>query len=84
MTAYEALTPLEQAIMQLLSVIYDTVAKSSIAECVRRCSMPLFKTKGFPQPGLNPLLDKLVRENLVIKHTNQLCCHPLIVEEATR
>ncbi len=70
--------------MQLLSVIYDTVVKSSIAECVRRCSLPLFKTKGFPQPGLNPLLDKLVRENLVIKHTNQLCCHPLIVEEATR
>jgi len=82
--AYEALTPLEQAVLQLLSVIYDPVTKNSIAESIRRCSLPLFRAKGFPQPGLAPVLDKLMRENLVTKPDHQLCCHPLIVEEVTR
>ncbi|HYQ92918.1 MAG TPA: hypothetical protein VES89_12820, partial [Candidatus Competibacteraceae bacterium] len=81
---YEALTPLEQAVLQLLSVIYDSVSKSTVAECLRRCNLPVFKAKGFPQPGLNPLFDKLVRKELVIKSNHQFRCHPLIVEEATR
>ncbi|MFO1428849.1 MAG: hypothetical protein U1F76_01705 [Candidatus Competibacteraceae bacterium] len=81
---YDALPPLEQAVLQLLSVIYDGVPKSTVADCLRRCNLPLFKAKGFPQPGLNPLLDKLVRKDLVIKSNYQFRCHPLIVEEATR
>ena len=81
---YESLTPLEQAILQLLSVIYDGVTKTAIADCLRRCNLPLFKAKGFPQPGLNPLLNKLVRENLVIDQRSRFRCHPLIVEEVAR
>jgi superfamily II DNA or RNA helicase len=83
-STYEALTPLEQAVVQLLAVIYDEVTKSFIAECLRRCSLPLFKTKGFPQPGLNPLLDKLVHTKLITLSNYQFHCHPLVVEEVTR
>lgn len=35
--AYETLAPLDQAILQLLSVIYDGVTKSPLLDCVRRC-----------------------------------------------
>ncbi|MFO1371517.1 MAG: DEAD/DEAH box helicase [Candidatus Competibacteraceae bacterium] len=82
--AYEALTPLEQAVMQLLSVIYETTTKTSLAECLRRCNIALFKVKGFPQPGLGPLLDKLASKKLVSKANNRLGCHPLLSEEMTR
>ena len=40
--AYEALTPLEQAVLQLLSVVYDGAAKNSLLNCVRRCALPAF------------------------------------------
>ena len=82
--AYEALTPLEQAVLQLLSVVYDGAAKNSLLNCVRRCALPAFATKGFPVPGLSSLLNKLVDAKLVLKSNNQLRCHPLLVEEATR
>jgi superfamily II DNA or RNA helicase len=82
--AYEALPPLEQAVMQLLSVIYEEVGKTALADCARRYDAPQIKTKGFPQPGLMPLLDRLANKKLVIKTNNQWLCHRLIVEDITR
>ncbi|MFZ1643697.1 MAG: DEAD/DEAH box helicase [Candidatus Contendobacter sp.] len=81
---YETLPPLEQAVVQLLSVIYEEVGKTALADCARRCDAPQIKTKGFPQPGLAPLLDRLVSTQLVIKANNQWLCHRLIVEDMTR
>ena len=34
---YETLPPLEQAVVQLLSVIYEEVGKTALADCARRC-----------------------------------------------
>ncbi|MDV7392662.1 hypothetical protein RZS08_14945, partial [Arthrospira platensis SPKY1] len=82
--AYEALPPLEQAVLQLLSVIFDGATKTPLANCIRRCELPLFKFKGFPQPGLGPVLDRLAREQLVTGSNHQWLCHPLVVEEITR
>jgi superfamily II DNA or RNA helicase len=82
--AYEALPPLEQAVVQLLSVIYEEVGKTALADCARHCDAPQIKSKGFPQPGLMPLLDRLVSRKLVIKANNQWLCHRLIVEDVTR
>ncbi|MDG4549037.1 MAG: DEAD/DEAH box helicase [Candidatus Contendobacter sp.] len=84
LNAYDALPPLEQAIVQLLSVIYEEVGKTALADCARRCDAPQIKSKGFPQPGLAPLLDRLVNKKLVIKANNQWLCHRLIVEDLTR
>jgi len=81
--AYDAASPLEQALLQLLSIIYDGVPKTTLAECARRCDLPVFKVKGFPQPGITPILNTLLRQNLVIKTDNQLNCHILLAEEAT-
>jgi superfamily II DNA or RNA helicase len=82
--AYEALPPLEQVVVQLLSVIYEEAAKTMLADCARRCDAPQIKTKGFPQPGLMPLLDRLESKKLVIKANNQWLCHRLVVEDITR
>ena len=81
---YEALPPLEQVVVQLLSVIYEEVGKTALADCARRCDAPQIKTKGFPQPGLMPLLERLVSSKLVIQANNQWLCHRLIVEDMTR
>ena len=70
--------------MQLLSVIYEEVGKTALADCARRCDAPQIKSKGFPQPGLMPLLDRLVSSKLVIQANNQWLCHRLIVEDITR
>ncbi|MDS4032212.1 MAG: DEAD/DEAH box helicase [Candidatus Contendobacter sp.] len=82
--AYEALPPLEQAVLQLLSVIYEEVGKTALADCARRCDAPQIKSKSFPQPGLVPLLDRLVSSKLVVKANSQWLCHRLIVEDITR
>ena len=82
--AYETLPPLEQAVVQLLSVIYEEVGKTALADCARRCDAPQIKAKGFPQPGLMPLLERLVKNKLVIQANNQWLCHRLIVEDITR
>jgi superfamily II DNA or RNA helicase len=82
--AYEALPPLEQAVLQLQSVVFEGVTKTPLANAIRRCELPLFKFKGFPQPGLGPALDRLTREQLTITSNHQWLCHPLVIEEITR
>jgi superfamily II DNA or RNA helicase/tetratricopeptide (TPR) repeat protein len=82
--AHAALPPLEQAVLQLLSVVFDGVTKTSLADCIRRCALPLFKFKGFPQPGLGPVLDRLARENLVLKVDHYWFCPPLLAEHLIR
>ena len=82
--AYEALPPLEQVVVQLLSVIYEEVTKTALADYARRCDAPQIKTKGFPQPGLAPMLDRLASTKLVINFNNQWLCHRLVVEDITR
>ena len=84
-SAYDAATPLEQAILQLLSIYYDGVVKTTLSEVARRCDLPVFKVKGFPQPGITPLLTRLLRQRLVVKaEANRLNCHLLLIEEVTR
>ena len=84
MGAYEKLAPLDQAILQMLSVIYDGVTKNPLLDCVRRCHLPPFDLKGFTMPELTASLNRLTAAKLVVKSNSQLRCHPLIVEEATR
>ncbi|MBL8251665.1 MAG: ATP-dependent helicase, partial [Candidatus Competibacter sp.] len=84
MDAYQTLAPLDQAILQLLSVIYDGVTKNPLLDCVRRCHLPPFDLKGFTMPGLTALLNRLMAAKLVVKSNSQLRCHPLLAEEATR
>ena len=82
--AYETLAPPEQAILQLLSVIYDGVTKSPLLDCARRCDLPPFDLKGFTIPKLTALLNRLVDAKVVVKSNNQFRCHPLLAEEAAR
>jgi len=78
--AYEKLTPPEQAILQLLSIIYDGVTKNPLLDCTRHCCLPPFDLKGFTMPGLTALLNRLLAVKLVVKSNNQFRCHPLVVE----
>jgi hypothetical protein len=48
---YETLPPLEQAVVQLLSVIYEEVGKTALADCARRCDAPQIKSKGLCSTG---------------------------------
>jgi superfamily II DNA or RNA helicase len=82
---YDSLPPLEQAVLQLMSIAYEGVTKSRLIECARRCGVPPFKIKGFPQPGLTPVLNNLLEEGLAVKDDQNLhYCHVLLAEDVTR
>ncbi|HRY15692.1 MAG TPA: DEAD/DEAH box helicase, partial [Candidatus Competibacteraceae bacterium] len=84
--AYEDCSPVEQAVLQLLSIIYDGVGKTALADYIRDCGMAIFKTKRFLPAGLTQAITRLTARELVIRKGdyNQLYCHFLLLEEVTR
>jgi superfamily II DNA or RNA helicase len=83
--AYENRPSLERSVLQLLSVIYEGVSKTVLFDYIRRCEIPAFKTGGISQTSLAQMTNRLLKENLVVKGDyQQLHCHVLLVEEATR
>jgi len=83
--AYEDCPPVEQAVLQLMSVIYDGVSKTSLAEYIRDSDVEIFKTKGFLPGGLTLAVKRLTDKKLVAKGDyHQLRCHFLLLEEITR
>ena len=80
--AYEDRPPLERGVLQLISIIYEGVSKTVLFGYIRRCEIPMFK--GLSQTGLTQIINRLIKENLVVKgDCQQLRCHVLLVEEAT-
>ncbi len=81
--AYEDRPPLERGVLQLISIIYEGVSKTVLFDYIRRCEIPAFK--GLSQTGLTQIINRLIKENLVVKGDyQQLHCHVLLIEEVTR
>jgi superfamily II DNA or RNA helicase len=83
--AYRQLPPLEQQIVQLFSVIYESIARTTFLECLNRLGSKDEKGKTFSAATLKPYLEKLMAVGLLLQESGQgPRCHPLIVEIATR
>ncbi len=83
--AYFALPPIEQGIMQLLSVIYSSVSRAAIIPCLNQIGIRDKGNKNFVLPTLKPSLDRLANKGLILQEYGQnIQCHPLVSEVITR
>jgi superfamily II DNA or RNA helicase len=82
---YRALPELEQRAIQLISVIYEPVARTTFLECLIRVVALHTSIKIFSIAALKPHIDALLKAQCLVKQgTQNLKCHPLLVEIATR
>lgn len=83
--AYSQLPPLEQKIVQLFSVIYEPVNRTSFLECLNYIGARDTNYKYLISSTLKPYIDGLLTAGLLIQGQGQgPQCHPLLVEIATR
>ncbi|BAY95863.1 MULTISPECIES: DEAD/DEAH box helicase [unclassified Tolypothrix] len=83
--AYRQLPPLEEKIVQLFSVIYEPINRTSFLECFNYIGARDKNYKSFTNPTLKPYIDGLLAAGLLVQeHGQGPQCHPLLVEIATR
>jgi SNF2 family DNA or RNA helicase len=83
--AYRELPDLEQKIVQLFSVIYESVSRTSFANCLNQTGTLDKNNKSFISTTLKPYLDKLLKTELLVLGSGQNPqCHSLLAEIATR
>ncbi|MEK8020692.1 MAG: hypothetical protein VSS75_027815 [Candidatus Parabeggiatoa sp.] len=84
-TAYDKLSPLQQSIVQVLSVTYEKVSRTSLIACLRKLNIRHPSGKHFVTQTLDAFMEKL-RPVIVVQKmgTPTLQCHELFVEIATR
>jgi SNF2 family DNA or RNA helicase len=82
---YCELSPLEQLMMQLFSVIYEPISRASFALCLNQVGAQDKNGKLFTAQTLKPHIDRLLEVGLLVQ-TGGLGpqCHPLLAEVATR
>ncbi|MCJ8281196.1 MAG: aquaporin, partial [Rivularia sp. ALOHA_DT_140] len=79
------LPPLEEKIIQLFSVIYEPVNRTSFLECFNLIGARDTNDKPFTNSKLKPYIDNLLAAGLLIQEREKPPqCHPLLVEIATR
>ncbi len=82
---YHQLPALEQSIVQLFSVIYESINRTSFLECFTYVGARNEKGQLFNASTLKPYIDKLLAAGLLVQPIGQgPQCHPLLVEVATR
>lgn len=81
MAYYERLTPLQKALLQLCSVIYEKTNITSIYNCMRATGLTFRQEPVASIGALKPHLDELQRLKLLDR---QFRCHDAIVEVVTR
>lgn len=80
---YEDCPSVDRGVLQLMSIIYEGVGKTTLMDYIRRCEFPAFK--GLSPAILTQVIDRLIRQNLVVKGDHsQMRCHILLIEEMTR
>ena len=82
--AYDGLDPLEQSIVQLFSVIYDNVTRTSVLDCLRKSNIRMVNGKAFTHQSFKPLWQKLLKMGLLVETEGRLHCRESISEEITR
>ncbi|MDX2229652.1 MAG: SNF2-related protein [Leptolyngbyaceae cyanobacterium bins.349] len=84
-TAYRELPTLQQVIVQLMSVIYMPVTRAAIIPCLNHTGTRDKDGRAFVQQTLKPHLDHLQTKGVLLQEYGQnLQCHPLLAEIATR
>lgn len=82
---YHALPPLEQEIVQLFSVVYEPVSRTTFVSCLSPAGIRDKGGKSFVNKTLKPFLDRLLAENILVQESGQgPRCHPLLSEIASR
>jgi superfamily II DNA or RNA helicase len=82
---YLALPTVDQAVMQLLSVIYTQVSRAALIPCLNQMGLRDKSNKAFVLQTLKPYLDRLMNKGLILQEYGQnVQCHPLIAEIVTR
>jgi SNF2 family DNA or RNA helicase len=82
--AYRQVGALEKSIVELLSVIYDAVPKTTVLNAVRKAGIRRHDGKAFSHPSLTPILENLVDQGLLEKQDNRFRCRFLLAEVVTR
>ncbi|MDY6897836.1 MAG: ATP-dependent helicase, partial [Cyanobacteriota bacterium] len=79
------LPPLEEKIIQLFSVIYEPVNRTSFLECFNYLGAQDKNYKPVGNSKLKPYIDNLLAAGLLIQERGKAPqCHPLLAEVATR
>ncbi|MBW4607297.1 MAG: DEAD/DEAH box helicase [Hassallia sp. WJT32-NPBG1] len=82
---YRQLPPLEEKIVQLFSVIYEPINRTSFLDCLNYIGARDQNYKPFTNATLKPYIDGLLAAGLLVQEQGQgPQCHPLLVEIATR
>ena len=83
--AYRQLPPLSEKIVQLFSVIYEPINRTSFRDCWNYIGAREHNYKPFVNATLKPYIDGLLAAGLLVQeHGQGPQCHPLLVEIATR
>jgi superfamily II DNA or RNA helicase len=82
---YQKQTTINQEIIQLLSVIYEPITRTSFLECFQLTGNLDEQGKSYNIKTLKPQIDRFLKLRLLAEDGNKkIICHPLIVEIATR
>ena len=82
---FHLLPPLEEKIIQLFSVIYEPINRTSFLECFNYIGARDTDYKPFTNPKLKPYIENLLAAGLLVQERGKAPqCHPLLAEVATR
>jgi hypothetical protein len=84
MQKYDGLNSLEQAIVQLFAVIYQSINKTQLVVCLSKSGIRDAAGKVFVPKTLNPLLLRLTEQHIIETIDTRYRCHPLLMEIVTR
>jgi len=83
--AYDELSTIEQLLVQLFSVIYEPVNRTSLLLCLNRINVTDKQGNAFTNLSLKPYLDGLLSKGVLIQNSGEgPQCHPFLTEIATR
>ncbi|MFK0735410.1 MAG: SNF2-related protein, partial [Gloeotrichia echinulata HAB0833] len=83
--AYRHIRPLEEKIVQLFSIIYEPINRTSFLDCFNYIGARDKNYKHFTNPTLKPYIDGLLAAGFLVQEQGLgPQCHPLLVEIATR
>jgi SNF2 family DNA or RNA helicase/tetratricopeptide (TPR) repeat protein len=81
---HKASTP-EREILQLCSVIYESISRTNLLQCVNQSNIKDLSRKNFTSSSLKTVLEKLLKAELLEqKQGLGIACNPLLVEVMTR
>lgn len=78
---YSQISSWEQTIVQLCSLIYEPVKRTTFMTCLNPMTAGI---ENYQPASINTILNKLIKANLLIEKSGHIQCHPLLVEIATR